>query len=267
MNLLDSNNASLLKFKTGKLFFKRSIINKPHQHLIFATVIYNTLVALFLFFLLDNNGFLQLFFISNCIGLSILVTNLIFAQITDYKSIERIMLNSLIGLAVGLLIIWLFYEWLFSVNISVANIIYSGLFFAIVASLMAWLYINYYLSNEAIDLIKQKFSTKPIQWVKASIANDIFIINTKDIHYFQAQQKYVSVYTKDKEYLINTPIKKLKQQLDANHFWQIHRATIINLNFVDKINKNSQDRLVIKMVNNPKELIVSRSFIHQFKKM
>ena len=47
--------------------------------------------------------------------------------------------------------------------------------------------------------------------------------------YFQANDKYTSVFTADGEALIRTPLKELVAQLDPHRFWQVHRGTIVNV--------------------------------------
>ena len=50
-----------------------------------------------------------------------------------------------------------------------------------------------------------------------------------DVCYFQANDKYTSVFTAEGESLIRTPLRELAAQLDARHFWQVHRGTIVNV--------------------------------------
>ena len=55
------------------------------------------------------------------------------------------------------------------------------------------------------------------------------LIDVDDVSYFQANDKYTSVFTAEGEALIRTPLKELAPELDAARFWQVHRGTIVNV--------------------------------------
>jgi DNA-binding LytR/AlgR family response regulator len=47
----------------------------------------------------------------------------------------------------------------------------------------------------------------------ADSKGNVFLLNVKEIEYFQAQQKYTCVYSKGREYLITTGIKTLTKAI------------------------------------------------------
>jgi DNA-binding LytR/AlgR family response regulator len=72
-----------------------------------------------------------------------------------------------------------------------------------VAVLIAWLYFSRLDNQEALDKIKRKLSAghKKLHWIKtADSKGNVFLLNVKEIEYFQAQQKYTCVYSKGREY-------------------------------------------------------------------
>ena len=75
------------------------------------------------------------------------------------------------------------------------------------------------------------------------------------------------VKTPASEFLIKKSIRQLTTELDPEHFWRIHRGTIINVNFIDRINRSFAGHLTIKLENLPEVLSVSRSYSHLFKQM
>jgi DNA-binding LytR/AlgR family response regulator len=89
--------------------------------------------------------------------------------------------------------------------------------------------------------------------------------------YLQAQDKYVSVYTKEGarevEALIRTPLSELAEQLDPAQFWQIHRSTIVNINRVAGTVRDVMGHLIVKIKDSKAELPVSRAYTHLFKQM
>ena len=55
--------------------------------------------------------------------------------------------------------------------------------------------------------------------------------------------------------------------MDPETFWQIHRATIVNLRAVAKIERDWRDQPVISLRDRDEKLTVSRTFAHRFKAM
>ncbi len=235
---------------------------------LFITLIFNTLVAVLLFLLLGNIDFNSLLFISHSIGLSVLGANFLIPFEQYSNDIGKIISHSLMGLLFGLMIAFIGHRLIFGIDLTYL-IIYPALFFSVVAVLISWLYFSRLDNQEALDKIKRKLSIghKKLHWVKtADSKGNIFLLNVKEIEYFQAQQKYICVYSKGREYLITTGIKTLITQLDANYFWQIHRSSIVNISFISQVSKNEQDKLTVYL-SSGQVLPISRNHLHLFKKM
>jgi DNA-binding LytR/AlgR family response regulator len=88
-----------------------------------------------------------------------------------------------------------------------------------------------------------------------------------DVQFFQADDKYTVVATATGEHLIRTTITELAAQLDPDYFWQIHRATLINLDWLEGTRRDDNSRLFVRIRGHATELPVSRAFVHLFKAM
>ncbi len=77
----------------------------------------------------------------------------------------------------------------------------------------------------------------------------------------------MSVYTKEGESLIRTPLAELQAELDPNEFWQIHRSTIVNVNRIAATTRDVMGKTQIKLKDSKAELQVSRAYAHLFKQM
>ena len=106
-----------------------------------------------------------------------------------------------------------------------------------------------------------------LHWIKVQQQNNIRLIPVEEIDYFQAEDKYTLVMTKAGEALIKKSIKELGQELDPSQFWQIHRATIVNVSKIEKVSRSLTGRGVLKLKNRPELLTVSRQYLHLFKQM
>lgn len=105
-----------------------------------------------------------------------------------------------------------------------------------------------------------------LSWIRANKGEDIHLISTADVLYFKAEDKYVSVFSKQEgkvvEYLLRTSLKELLHQLDPDQFWQIHRSTVVNVSAVDKVKKVITGKMVV--VIGECKLPVSRAMQSQF---
>jgi DNA-binding LytR/AlgR family response regulator len=106
-----------------------------------------------------------------------------------------------------------------------------------------------------------------LRWINASKGKDIRIITVDEICYFRADLKYTLVVTPDAETLIRTPIKELHDALDPAVFWQVHRSTIVNVNAVAAVARDSSGRLTLKLKRRKEHLQVSQPYAHLFRQM
>lgn len=106
-----------------------------------------------------------------------------------------------------------------------------------------------------------------LAWVRAAVGNQVRLIAIEEVCYFQANDKYTSVFTREGEALIRTSLKELAEQLDPARFWQIHRGTIVNLAHVAASTRDLSGRIQVKLRSRPETLAVSRAFAHRFRQM
>jgi len=108
---------------------------------------------------------------------------------------------------------------------------------------------------------------KYLQWIQASIGQDLRMIPVEDILFFRSDEKYTCVQTDKLEALIRKPVRDLAEELDPALFWQIHRATLVNVNAIEGVTRDIRGRHLVLIKGRPDKLEVSRSFLHLFKQM
>jgi DNA-binding LytR/AlgR family response regulator len=106
-----------------------------------------------------------------------------------------------------------------------------------------------------------------LAWVRAAIGANVQLINVADVCYFQANDKYTSVFTATGEALIRTPIREIVDKLDPQKFWQVHRGTIVNLEHIASTTRDLAGRIALAMKSRPEKVTVSRAYAHLFKQM
>ncbi|WP_454767148.1 LytR/AlgR family response regulator transcription factor [Cupriavidus campinensis] len=107
----------------------------------------------------------------------------------------------------------------------------------------------------------------PLRWVRASRGNTTRHVPIQDVLYFQSDDKYVVVHTRDGEHLIRTPLAELMEGLDPHTFWQVHRSTIVNMEYVAGTRRDDTGRLFVRLRDSEAELPVSRAYVHRFRQM
>ena len=138
-----------------------------------------------------------------------------------------------------------------------------------------------------VDRLKQRLQSAPIdvsailgklatqiapkliylQWIQASIGQELRLIAVADILFFQSDEKYTRVQTARFEALIRKPVRDLADELDPALFWQIHRSTLVNVHAIDGVARDLRGRHLVLIKGQPDKLEVSRSFVHLFKQM
>lgn len=106
-----------------------------------------------------------------------------------------------------------------------------------------------------------------LQWIQASMGQQLRMIPVVDVLFFTSDEKYTRVQTEAYEALIRKPIKELVEELDPEQFWQIHRATIVNIKAVAGTARDFRGRQLVQLRNHPEKLEVSRNYTHLFKQM
>jgi DNA-binding LytR/AlgR family response regulator len=119
----------------------------------------------------------------------------------------------------------------------------------------------------AIEKLNPAASQERLAWVRASRGSQVMLIDVDDVCYFQANDKYTSVFTAEGEALIRTPLRELADQLDPKRFWQVHRGTIVNLRQIAATTRDLAGRVTLTLKRRPEEVTVSRAYAHLFKQM
>jgi DNA-binding LytR/AlgR family response regulator len=123
------------------------------------------------------------------------------------------------------------------------------------------------LLKELGAALQSKPAEAPLVWLTASSGKETRLIMLDDVAYFRSDNKYTTVMTAQGEALLRTPLHELLAKLDAAHFKQIHRSTIVNMRMVAAITRDENGRGTMRIRNRPETLPVSLTFMPLFKNM
>lgn len=84
------------------------------------------------------------------------------------------------------------------------------------------------------------------------VKNQEIVVNIKDILYLEAIGEEVIIYLMATNYIVREPLKKWKEKLPKDRFFQTHKSFLVNLAYVKSVGKNTL------LLNNGLEIPMSR---------
>ena len=108
---------------------------------------------------------------------------------------------------------------------------------------------------------------EPLRWLRAQVGQSVRMLAVDEVCYFQSADKYTAVMTADAELLLRTPLKELIAQLDARHFWQVHRGSVVNARKIISAHFDLMGKVSLTLRDRTEKVAVSQSYSHLFRQM
>lgn len=93
--------------------------------------------------------------------------------------------------------------------------------------------------------------------ISARIRGELRLVPVRDVLYFHADQKYVTVHYPDGELLIDEPIKELEEEF-ADAFVRVHRSTLVAVAHIEALAKDAEGHYEIRLKGLEERFPVSR---------
>lgn len=106
-----------------------------------------------------------------------------------------------------------------------------------------------------------------LRFVRAGAGTTVKLIPVNDVLWFEAEDKYITVATREGDSIIRMPLRELLEQLDEQTFWQVHRGTVVNSQHITHAKRDELGHLTVALKGRREEIAVSRQFSHLFKQM
>jgi DNA-binding LytR/AlgR family response regulator len=106
-----------------------------------------------------------------------------------------------------------------------------------------------------------------LRWIQAQVGGSLRMVSTREILFFQSDEKYTRVQTAAAEFLIRKTLKELLDELDPDEFWRIHRSTLVRVDAIAEVKRDLRGRQMLKVRGYPGELEVSRNHSYLFQQM
>jgi len=106
-----------------------------------------------------------------------------------------------------------------------------------------------------------------LRWIQAQVGSSLRMVSTREILFFQSDEKYTRVQTVGAEFLIRKTLKELLDELDPDEFWRIHRSTLVRVDAIAEVKRDLRGRQMLKVRGYAGELEVSRNHSYLFQQM
>jgi len=106
-----------------------------------------------------------------------------------------------------------------------------------------------------------------LRWIQAQSGNSLRMVSTREVLFFQSDDKYTRVQTATAQHLIRKTLKELEDELDQDEFWRIHRSTLVRVEAIAEVRRDVRGRQMLRLHGHPEELEVSRNHGALFQQM
>ena len=103
------------------------------------------------------------------------------------------------------------------------------------------------------------------RWLTVPHGAELRVVAVTEISYLRADQKYTTVVTPGGTFLLTSSLRQIKEKLDPQIFWQIHRGIVVNVSAIDRIYRSFRGALEVKVKGRAELLPVSAPHAHQFR--
>lgn len=121
-------------------------------------------------------------------------------------------------------------------------------------------------STESLEALSQKVKddTDEIERLFIKTGNRIDVVAVSDIIHIEAEDDYVEIFTADKKYLKKETMNYLEKSLSKETFVRVHRSSIINTNYIQKLERYGKESYVV-ILNDGSKVNVSKSRVKELK--
>lgn len=102
--------------------------------------------------------------------------------------------------------------------------------------------------------------------ISAKTRRGIELIPLEDVRYFVADHKYVTVFHRNGEHLLDETLKELEEEF-APRFIRIHRNALVSVKHIEAIERASQGQHQVRLADTEQRPIISRRHVSGVKEL
>jgi two-component system LytT family response regulator len=100
---------------------------------------------------------------------------------------------------------------------------------------------------------------KPLERVTIKSGGKVYFLKTQDIDWVEAAGNYLRLHVGKTEHLLRETMNNLEARLDPEHFWRIHRSTLVNVDRIKELQPLFHGDYVV-ILREGTELTLSRTY-------
>lgn len=118
--------------------------------------------------------------------------------------------------------------------------------------------------KQKINRLSENFHEGNLERIVVKTRKKIKVIPVEDIMYFEAQDDYVMIYTQEGKYLKQRTMKFFEENLESQKFIRIHRSYIVNIDYINQLEKYEKDSYLL-ILKGDEKLKISKSGLQNLK--
>lgn len=102
--------------------------------------------------------------------------------------------------------------------------------------------------------------------ITAKTRRGVELISLDDVRYFLADQKYVTVYHRTGEHLLDETLKELEEEFGAR-FVRVHRNSLVSVKHIEALERNAQGQYQVRLADTELRPVISRRHVSDLKEL
>lgn len=102
--------------------------------------------------------------------------------------------------------------------------------------------------------------------ITAKTRRGVELIPLEDVRYFLADHKYVTVYHRTGEHLLDETLKELEEEF-AGRFVRVHRNSLVSVKHIEALERNAQGQFQVRLADTEMRPAISRRHVSDLKEL
>ena len=102
--------------------------------------------------------------------------------------------------------------------------------------------------------------------ITAKTRRGVELIPLEEVRYFLADHKYVTVYHRNGEHLLDETLKELEEEFGAR-FVRVHRNSLVAVKHIEALERNAQGQYQVRLADTELRPVISRRHVSDLKEL
>lgn len=102
--------------------------------------------------------------------------------------------------------------------------------------------------------------------ITAKTRRGVELIPLDDVRYFLADHKYVTVFHRNGEHLLDETLKELEEEFGAR-FVRVHRNSLVSVKHIEALERNAQGQYQVRLADTELRPVISRRHVSDLKEL